>query len=239
MSSAIGNFPAKAPWRRCETMRKSRIEAAKTRERIVTAAAAEFRQHGIAATGLADLMKAAGLTHGGFYRHFASKDQLVAEACSAAIATMTERVASSASRERGRKGLEAAVADYLSTEHRDNPRDGCPLAALGSELARADSNTRAAATDAFLKLVDVLAGQIDAARSNEAEKRAVFAASAMIGALTMARVMTKSVLSDTILRSVEKAVSRMCQEGVRARNAESSVNGILHESAEYPFVADA
>ena len=91
-------------------MRKSRTEAAKTRERIVTAAAAEFRQHGIAATGLADLMKAAGLTHGGFYRHFASKDQLVAEACSAAIATMTERVASSASRERGRKGLEAAVA---------------------------------------------------------------------------------------------------------------------------------
>jgi TetR/AcrR family transcriptional regulator, transcriptional repressor for nem operon len=85
-------------------------------------------------------------------------------------------------------------------------------------LARADSNTRAAATDAFLKLVDVLAGQIDAARSNEAEKRAVFAASAMIGALTMARVVTKPVLSDTILRSVEKAVSRMCQDGVRARN---------------------
>src|SRR4029077_7942511 len=79
MSSAISNFPAQALLRRCETMRKSRIEAAKTRERIVTAAAAEFRQHGIAATGLADLMKAAGLTHGGFYRHFASKDQLVAE----------------------------------------------------------------------------------------------------------------------------------------------------------------
>ena len=192
-------------------MRKSRSEAAKTRERIVTAAAAEFRQHGIAATGLADLMKAAGLTHGGFYRHFASKDQLVAEACSAAIATMTARVASSASRQRGRKGLETAVADYLSTEHRDNPRDGCPLAALAGELARADSNTRAAATDAFLKLVDVLAGQIDEARSKEAEKTAVFAASAMIGALTMARVVTKPGLSDTILRSVEKAVSRMCQ----------------------------
>src|SRR5256885_11676693 len=152
MSSAIDNFPAQAPLRRCEAMRKSRIEAAKTRERIVTAAAAEFRQHGIAATGLADLMKAAGLTHGGFYRHFASKDQLVAEACSAAIATMNERVASSASRKRGRKGLEAAVADYLSTEHRDNPRDGCPLAALGSEMARADPPTRAAATPGVLKL---------------------------------------------------------------------------------------
>src|SRR5215468_6222527 len=115
MSSAIGGFPAQVPLRRCETMRKSRSEAAKTRERIVTAAAAEFRQHGIAATGLADLMKAAGLTHGGFYRHFASKDQLVAEACSAAVATMNERVASSASRERGRKGLEAAVAAHEGT----------------------------------------------------------------------------------------------------------------------------
>ena len=88
-------------------------------------------------------MKAAGLTHGGFYRHFASKDQLVAEARSAAIDTITERVASSASRKRGRKGLETAVAEYLSVEHRDNPRDGCPLAALGAELARADTQTRA------------------------------------------------------------------------------------------------
>src|SRR6476469_8997074 len=101
MSSTISNFPAQAPLRRCETMRKSRIEAAKTRERIVTAAAAEFRQHGIAATGLADLMKAAGLTHGGFYRHFASKDQLVAEACSAALAATTEQAAAVASRQPG------------------------------------------------------------------------------------------------------------------------------------------
>src|ERR1700757_1282972 len=139
-------------------MRKSKQEAAATRERIVATAAAEFRQNGIGATGLSDLMAAAGLTHGGFYRHFASKDQLVAEACSAAVATMAERVASSASRERGRKGLEAAVADYLSTEHRDNPRDGCLLAALGSKRARPDPQTRAAATAGFLKLVDALAG---------------------------------------------------------------------------------
>src|ERR1700704_5267531 len=124
-------------------MRKSKAETAKTREHILEAASAQFLSHGITEAGLARLMKAAGLTHGGFYRHFASKDQLVAEACSAAIATMTERVASGASRKRGRKGLETAVADYLSAEHRDNPRDGCPLAALGSEMARADTQTRA------------------------------------------------------------------------------------------------
>jgi TetR/AcrR family transcriptional regulator, transcriptional repressor for nem operon len=188
-------------------MRKSRIEAAKTRERIVTAAAAEFRQHGIAATGLADLMKAAGLTHGGFYRHFASKDQLVAEACSAAIATMTERVTSSASRERGRKGLEAAVADYLSTEHRDNPRDGCPLAALGSEMARADTQTRAAATAGFLKLVDALAGGFDEGTPDEARRRAMVAALTLIGALTISRVVTDRALANAILQNAKDSIT--------------------------------
>jgi len=72
-------------------MRKSKQETALTRERIVKAAASEFRQHGIVATGLADLMSAAGLTHGGFYRHFDSKDQLVAEASAVASAATTEK----------------------------------------------------------------------------------------------------------------------------------------------------
>ena len=86
-------------------MRKSRQEAAKTRVRIIASAAAEFREHGITATGLADFMKAAGLTHGGFYRHFDSKDQLVAEACATAAATMTARVVASASNGREGDGL--------------------------------------------------------------------------------------------------------------------------------------
>src|SRR5262249_52173296 len=207
MSSAIGNFPAQAPLRRCEAMRKSRIEAAKTRERIVTAAAAEFRQHGIAATGLADLMKAAGLTHGGFYRHFKSKDQLVAEACSAAVATMNERVASSASRERGGKGREAGVADSLSTEPRDTRRDGCPLAALGSEMAGADTQTRAAATAGFLKLVDALASGFADGPPGEARRRAMVGALTLIGALTVSRVVTDQALSNAILRNAQDSIT--------------------------------
>jgi TetR/AcrR family transcriptional repressor of nem operon len=189
------------------TMRKSKQETALTRERIVKAAASEFRQHGIVATGLNDLMSAAGLTHGGFYRHFESKDQLVAEACSAAIATMTERVASSASRKRGRKGLETAVADYLSTEHRDNRRDGCPLAALGGEMARADTQTRAAATAGFLKLVDALVGGFDYGTPDEARRRAMVAALTMIGALTISRVVTDRALSNAILRNAEDSIT--------------------------------
>jgi TetR/AcrR family transcriptional repressor of nem operon len=182
-------------------MRKSKQEAARTRERIVAAAAAEFREHGIAATGLVDLMSAAGLTHGGFYRHFDSKDQLIEEACAEAIATMTDRLASAASQKSGRGGLKAAMTAYLSTQHRDNPRDGCPLAALGSELARADAQTRSAATAGFLKMVDVLAGQFEQAKPSEARKRAIAAAATLIGALTMARIVNDEALSESILRS--------------------------------------
>src|SRR5258707_8674779 len=107
-------------------MRKSREEAAQTRKRIVTAASEEFRKNGIVATGLNDLMRAAGLTHGGFYKHFASKDQLVAEACAEALKTILEMLAAAAS--------EKGAAAYLSTGHRDNPATGCPLSATGSEL---------------------------------------------------------------------------------------------------------
>src|SRR5271167_3450244 len=95
-------------------MRKSREEAARTRKRIVTAASGEFRKNGIVATGLNDLMSAAGLTHGGFYKHFESKDQLVAEACAEAVETILEMLAAAASKKGG------AAAAYLSTDHRDH-----------------------------------------------------------------------------------------------------------------------
>src|SRR5262245_19729150 len=118
MSSAISNFSAHAPLRRCETMRKSRIEAAKTRERNGTAAAAEFRQHGIVATGLADLMAVAGLTHGGFYKHFRSKAELISEAAAEAIATTTQAMQTIGSERPGRAGLKRLVAKYLGADHR-------------------------------------------------------------------------------------------------------------------------
>ena len=200
MSTAISGWRIESDARE-QTMRKSKQEAARTRERIVEAAAAEFCEHGLAATGLAELMSAAGLTHGGFYRHFDSKDQLIEEACAEAIATMMDRLASAASQRSGRAGLKAATAAYLSTRHRDNPRDGCPLAALGSELVRADPRARAVATAGFLRMVDILAGQFDQAGPSEARKRAIAAASTLIGALTMSRIVNDRALSESILRS--------------------------------------
>ena len=185
-------------------MRKSKQEATATRQRIIKAAAAAFRKNGIAGTGLSDLMAAAGLTHGGFYRHFDSKDQIVAEACTAAVDSLVEQLAAAASGKSPQRGLKMIVENYLSAAHRDEPADGCPLAALGSEMARADERTRAAATQAFLKLVGVIAAQFDKTRPAVARQRALVAAATMIGALTMSRVVTDSDLSASILREAEK-----------------------------------
>jgi TetR/AcrR family transcriptional regulator, transcriptional repressor for nem operon len=178
-------------------MRKSREEAAETRKRIVTAAAGEFREHGIVATGLADLMKAAGLTHGGFYKHFESKDQLVAEACADAEEALIERVSAAGS---------GAGATYLSTVHRDNPADGCPLAAIGSELGRSDEKTRAVASDCFLKLVEIMAGQFGKTPPAAARRLALVAVSTMIGAMTLSRIVTDPELSAEILKEAERSL---------------------------------
>ena len=175
-------------------MRKSREEAAETRKRIVRAAAREFREKGIVATGLADLMKVAGLTHGGFYKHFASKDQLVAEATVAALDSILEELGAHPT-------VNSAVAAYLSARHRDNPTSGCPLAALGGELARSDKTTRATATAGFVRLVDILAGKAGTA---DVRRRALAAAATMIGAVTMSRLVSDLKLSAEILGAAEK-----------------------------------
>src|SRR5262245_6366716 len=180
-------------------MRKSREEAAQTRRRIVEAASRELRKNGIVATGLNDLMKAAGLTHGGFYKHFESKDQLVAEAYAEAVAALNEKVSAAGS---------GAAASYLSTRHRDNPADGCPLAAIGSELSRSDDKTRALATEGFLKLVEAMAGQLGKLPPAVARRRALVAVSTMIGALTVSRVVTDPELSAEILEAAQKSLAQ-------------------------------
>jgi TetR/AcrR family transcriptional regulator, transcriptional repressor for nem operon len=187
-------------------MRKSKQEAAATRERIVTTAAAEFRQNGIGATGLSDLMAAAGLTHGGFYRHFASKDQLVAEACAGAVESVAEMFEGALSRPGKGNGLQAVAARYLSARHRAAPASGCPFAALGSELVRADEATRAAATEGLLGIVDILASGYAGMRPDAAKRRAFVALSTMVGALTLARLVSEPALSDQLLSDAARQV---------------------------------
>jgi TetR/AcrR family transcriptional repressor of nem operon len=185
-------------------MRKSRQEAAATRARIVDTAAKEFRRHGIAGAGLTEIMAAAGLTHGGFYRHFETKDQLVAEALTAALAEQAAK--------REAVGLKALVTHYLSAAHRDAPDQGCPLAALGAEIARGDAAARAQATAGLEGLVGSLAGSLSARRGDVAPRAArdwaLAAAATLVGAVTLARMVDDPALSKAVLARARESVLR-------------------------------
>src|SRR5260370_18343196 len=134
--------------RRERLVRKSNKEAAQTREAIVAAAADHIKRTGMVEASLADVRGAAGLTHGGFYRHFRNKAQLVAEALSAA----GDKTIAVVGRNIGKGGVNAVVDSYLSTSHRDSPSPICPFAALGSEMARPGEETKAAATEVLERL---------------------------------------------------------------------------------------
>src|SRR5712671_5104880 len=114
-------------------MKVTREQAAANRERILDAAAKLFRERGLDGIGVADLMKDAGLTHGGFYGHFGSKEELQAEACVLALTRQSDRWRGLLEREGGR-ALEAMLEGYLSKRHRDNPGAGCALATLGGDV---------------------------------------------------------------------------------------------------------
>jgi TetR/AcrR family transcriptional regulator, transcriptional repressor for nem operon len=188
--------------RKDRALRKSNLEAAQTREAIVAAAAGLIRRTGIAKTSLADMMAAAGLTHGGFYRHFRNKEHLVSQALSAA----GEKTIATIGRNMAKGGLNAAVDGYLSKSHRDSPTPICPFAALGSELARSREETKAAATEVLEKvLVTLAAGAPD---REEARGNAIVALSTMIGAMTLARVVADSDLSSEILERAKDHLHR-------------------------------
>ena len=187
-------------------MRKSKQEALRTRERIVAAASAEFRQHGIVATGLADLMASAGLTHGGFYKHFQSKDELISEAASAAMATTNKAMKAIGSERPGVEGLKKVVAKYLAADHRDHPGEGCPFAALGAELARCEEKTRDAATQGLRDYIGVLTSHLDSLKPDEAQNRAMASFATMVGALILARIANDEKLSQAILHNAQKMI---------------------------------
>jgi TetR/AcrR family transcriptional regulator, transcriptional repressor for nem operon len=183
-------------------LRKSKQEAAQTREAIVAAAADLIRRIGIAEASLADMMAAAGLTHGGFYRHFRDKEQLVSEALAAA----GEKTITIMGRNMAKGGFNAAVDAYLSTSHRDSPTPICPFAALGSEIARSGKETRAGATEVVEKLLVTFAG--DRQDSEKERRDAIVVLAAMIGAMTLARLVVDRDLSSEILDRVKEHLHR-------------------------------
>ena len=190
-------------------MKTSRQETAETRRRVLNTAAAEFRRAGINAAGIADLMANAGLTHGGFYRHFKSKNQLVAESCAIAVGSVADSFKAALSKKGKHGGLEAIADDYLSKKHRDDCAGGCPFASLGSELVRTDDTTRKVATEGFLELVEIIEKQFLRARREVAKGRALVALSAMIGAVTMSRLVTDPELSGAILNQTKEHLAKL------------------------------
>ena len=136
-------------------MKVSRAEAAQNRERIIQVAAKLFRERGFDGIGVAELMKSAGLTHGGFYGNFTSKEDLMAQACARALEDSLNVMRQLAERD-GENALSAVASAYLTPAHRDRPGEGCALAALGAEAARHGSPVRGAFTQGVRSLLDML-----------------------------------------------------------------------------------
>jgi TetR/AcrR family transcriptional regulator, transcriptional repressor for nem operon len=184
-------------------MRKSREEAEQTRQRIVERAAVLFRARGIDGIGLADLMQEAGLTHGGFYRHFASKEGLAAEACAHALKESARRM-----RRRAAKNpedpLTGLVEGFLSDEHVADAGRGCAVAALGSDMFRCAPATRAAFTEGVRELIEVMAELQPQSDPDRRRETAMTGFAAMLGALVIARGVSDPALRRDMLAAMRR-----------------------------------
>jgi TetR/AcrR family transcriptional repressor of nem operon len=192
-------------------MRVSREKAAEHRDRIIDAAGALFRAKGFGGIGVADIMKAADLTHGGFYGHFASKEDLVAQASRRAMAraaaNWTKLVEAAPD-----NPYAALLAHYLSPKHRDDPGKGCAFAALGNDAARSGKIVRKAFAEGLAPLIDILAQSISGKsvpnKSKAARRRkAVAAMATLVGALTLARAVEGTPLSDEVLEAAHRELA--------------------------------
>jgi TetR/AcrR family transcriptional regulator, transcriptional repressor for nem operon len=173
-------------------------------ERIVTAAARAIRRSGYDGTGVSDIMKEAGLTHGAFYAHFKSREAMLAEAADRAGAesnAFAARVIAAAPPE---QSLQALMQAYLSREHLESIEAGCPVSALGSEMPRQAPDVRRAATRRIKEMIDLVARQLPDWGQPAAHERALVTVAAMVGGLMLARAVDEPALSDSLRNAVLK-----------------------------------
>ena len=170
----------------------------RTRDRIVRNAARKFRAEGLNGPGVASVMKASGLTVGGFYKHFRSKDDLLAEAIAQGFAESNQNIRSALRHVPPEHKWKELVRLYLSTEHCDHPETGCPVAALAPEIARAKVNIRKRIVGLMKEWVEIMPG----ATAREREQNLFVIYSAMAGALSIARVLTEPADKQKLLSSV-------------------------------------
>ncbi|MBC7585809.1 TetR/AcrR family transcriptional regulator [Tardiphaga sp. vice352] len=187
-------------------MRYSKEHKLETHARIVKKASVRLREKGAHGIGVADLMKDAGLTHGGFYAHFDSREALVVEAFGYAMDRSMERWRHLAGQAAPQDRLAAIVEAYLSPQHRDNPGHGCAVPALGAEIARESPKTRKAFAAKLDQMITMMAEQFTAEAGKSARQQAMAALATMMGTLVMARVAGSGELSEELLSAGRDAV---------------------------------
>ncbi|WP_298953801.1 TetR/AcrR family transcriptional regulator [uncultured Methylobacterium sp.] len=177
--------------------RVSQEQARLNRQRVVEVAATLFRERGLHGVGVADIMAAAGLTHGGFYGQFASKDALAVEAFDAALA------------EDRRGDVDVILANYLSLGHVQSPGLGCPLAALANDVSREPSGSpvRSRFTHGVERLSSILAGLTPKASRERRRQRSLATLSTLVGAVVLARAVDDAALADDLLRAAHSSVA--------------------------------
>jgi len=187
-------------------MRYSKEHKQETHARIVRKASVRLREKGAHGIGVADLMKDAGLTHGGFYAHFDSREALVIEAFNHAMDRGTERWRKVVAEMPPEKRLAAIVDGYLTQVHRDDPGHGCAIPALGAEIARESPKTRKAFALKLEQMIDMIADQILDVPRKTARKQAMATLATMMGTIVMARIAGSGELSDEVLAAGREAV---------------------------------
>ena len=188
-------------------MRLTKEQAEQNRHLIVETASRMFRLHGVENVAVADVMKEAGFTHGGFYNHFKSKDELAAEAIASAFDVANDLWEKLASRRRSQESLSSFVARYLSPQHRDTKSGGCPGSALPIDAARNGKAVQTAFVKGIETYLDLIAAQMDG-DEQQARQQAIALFSGLVGAMMLSRAVKKSdpTLSDELLSSTGKTL---------------------------------
>ena len=203
-------------------MRVSKQKAAENRQQILAAAACLFRENGIAATGVDMITRRAGLTNGGLYSQFGSKDAVAAAAILLAARNSARRLRLPAERQPAEQGLRKVVRQYLSTSHRDERGRGCVLAALATDIPRQPRAVREAFTIAVKGALDLMSGWMPDRAASGRQQKAIAAFSAMVGALILARAVRDEALSQQILAVSAKWVVDAAWPARRVRDTRAT-----------------
>ena len=184
-------------------MRVSREKFAENREKILTAASVLFRENGFDGVGVADIMRAAGLTHGGFYGHFESKDDLALEVSRKLIERVEERWRELIAAEPD-KPLQALLDHYINWCTVDDPGGSCVFASLIQEVSRSEGAVRATFSEGLSTLVDVLKEVVPGATEEERRANATSTLSSMMGAVILARAVEDRALAEQFLVTMRR-----------------------------------